>query len=142
MERIKRTPTQEFRSPSTHSNNSASSKNNSSKVLFTQQERYFKSRKFDNTPGLNLITSLCYDLPNKDPIYHAIKQSNPSVFASDSDFGHLSASPSRCSGSYRSLPTQCEKILDAPDIVDDYYLNLLSWSDSNVLSVALKNTLY
>ena len=142
MERIKRTPTQEFRSPSGHSNNSASSKNNSSTVLYTQQERYFKSRKFDNAPGLNLITSLCYDLPNKDHIYRAIKHSNSSVFPSDSDIYQVNRSPSRASGTYRSLPTQCEKILDAPDIVDDYYLNLLSWSDSNVLSVALKNTLY
>mmetsp|Transcript_674 Transcript_674/g.1390 ORF Transcript_674/g.1390 Transcript_674/m.1390 type:complete len:522 (+) Transcript_674:2708-4273(+) len=35
-----------------------------------------------------------------------------------------------------------EKILDAPDIMDDYYLNLLDWSASNVLAVALAQTVY
>jgi hypothetical protein len=28
------------------------------------------------------------------------------------------------------------RILDAPDIVDDYYLNLISWKD-NILAVSL-----
>ena len=32
----------------------------------------------------------------------------------------------------RPVPTKPSRILDAPDIVDDYYLNLLSWSSSNV----------
>ena len=29
-----------------------------------------------------------------------------------------------------------------PDIVDDYYLNLLDWGSSNVLAIALGNTVY
>jgi len=40
------------------------------------------------------------------------------------------------------VPTKPSRILDAPDIVDDYYLNLLSWSSSNVLAVALANNVY
>ena len=32
--------------------------------------------------------------------------------------------------------------MDAPDIVDDYYLNLLDWGSANVLAIALGNTLY
>ncbi|KAL8534736.1 hypothetical protein ACS0TY_010683 [Phlomoides rotata] len=35
-----------------------------------------------------------------------------------------------------------EKILDAPDLLDDYYLNLLDWGSSNVLSIALGDTVY
>lgn len=35
-----------------------------------------------------------------------------------------------------------ERVLDAPDLLDDYYLNLLDWSSSNVLAVALGNTVY
>ena len=35
-----------------------------------------------------------------------------------------------------------ERTLDAPDIVDDYYLNLLDWGSGNVLSIALGNTVY
>ena len=30
--------------------------------------------------------------------------------------------------SLRFIPSYPEKILDAPDLVDDYYLNLLDWS--------------
>ena len=29
------------------------------------------------------------------------------------------------------------KVLDAPSLQDDYYLNLVDWSHNNVLSVAL-----
>jgi cell division cycle protein 20 (cofactor of APC complex) len=32
--------------------------------------------------------------------------------------------------------------LDAPELVDDYYLNLLDWSANNILSIALSNTVY
>eukprot|EP00761_Pharyngomonas_kirbyi_P011189 gb/GECH01011214.1/.p1 GENE.gb/GECH01011214.1/~~gb/GECH01011214.1/.p1 ORF type:complete len:484 (+),score=106.24 gb/GECH01011214.1/:1-1452(+) len=42
----------------------------------------------------------------------------------------------------RHIPQVPEKILDAPDIVDDYYLNLLDWSCTNMLAVALGPTVY
>jgi cell division cycle protein 20 (cofactor of APC complex) len=32
--------------------------------------------------------------------------------------------------------------LDAPDIMDDFYLNLLDWGSSNVLAIALGSTVY
>jgi cell division cycle protein 20 (cofactor of APC complex) len=35
-----------------------------------------------------------------------------------------------------------ERTLDAPDILDDFYLNLLDWGSGNVLSIALENTVY
>lgn len=35
-----------------------------------------------------------------------------------------------------------ERILDAPEILDDYYLNLLDWSANNQLAVALGGHLY
>eukprot|EP00983_Pelagomonas_calceolata_P091811 1157592-Pelagomonas_calceolata.AAC.4 len=37
---------------------------------------------------------------------------------------------------YRHIPQTQERILDAPDLVDDYYLNLLDWSCNNVVSAA------
>eukprot|EP00977_Amphora_coffeiformis_P005949 scaffold1267_cov171-Amphora_coffeaeformis.AAC.25 len=37
----------------------------------------------------------------------------------------------------RKVPSAPIRILDAPDIVDDYYLNLISWSKDNILAVAL-----
>lgn len=42
----------------------------------------------------------------------------------------------------RTVPSAPERILDAPDLVDDYYLNLLHWSSQNILAVALGNKLY
>lgn len=37
---------------------------------------------------------------------------------------------------------QAEKVLDAPNMVDDFYLNLLDWSNQNVLAIALKDHAY
>jgi hypothetical protein len=34
---------------------------------------------------------------------------------------------------FRSLPQAPERILDAPELLDDYYLNLLDWSSQNVV---------
>lgn len=44
--------------------------------------------------------------------------------------------------SHRSVPQQPERILDAPEIVDDYYLNLLDWGSQDVLAVALGTSVY
>eukprot|EP00659_Diplonema_papillatum_P006386 gene6386-9774_t len=46
------------------------------------------------------------------------------------------------SKTFRHIPQTPERILDAPDLVDDYYLNLLDWSPTNILTVALNQTLY
>ena len=35
-----------------------------------------------------------------------------------------------------------ERTLDAPDLVDNYYINLLDWGSCNVLAIALGNTVY
>lgn len=43
---------------------------------------------------------------------------------------------------HRVVPTTAEKVLDAPDIVDDYYLNLLDWGCNNLIAVALNNAVY
>jgi cell division cycle protein 20 (cofactor of APC complex) len=46
------------------------------------------------------------------------------------------------SRTFRVIPQTPERILDAPDLLDDFYLNLIDWSSTNVLSVALGNTCY
>eukprot|EP00850_Spirogloea_muscicola_P022853 SM000315S11890 [mRNA] locus=s315:33398:36290:+ [translate_table: standard] len=43
---------------------------------------------------------------------------------------------------FRHIPEGSERILDAPELVDDYYLNLLDWSSSNVVAVALGTAVY
>ncbi|WCJ27931.1 Cell division cycle 20.2 cofactor of APC complex [Euphorbia peplus] len=42
----------------------------------------------------------------------------------------------------RHIPQTSERTLDAPDLVDDFYLNLLDWGSSNVLAIALGSTIY
>jgi len=42
----------------------------------------------------------------------------------------------------RHIPQAPERILDAPELLDDYYLNLLDWNASNVLGVALGDSIY
>ncbi|KAL5973624.1 hypothetical protein ACLOJK_030278 [Asimina triloba] len=42
----------------------------------------------------------------------------------------------------RYIPQSAERTLDAPEIVDDYYLNLLDWGSGNVVAIALGSTVY
>ena len=43
---------------------------------------------------------------------------------------------------FRHIDKTPERILDAPDLLDDYYLNLLDWSSSNTMAVALGTAVY
>lgn len=43
---------------------------------------------------------------------------------------------------HRQIPTQPVHVLNAPDMVDDFYLNLLDWSKDNVIAIALSNIVY
>lgn len=42
----------------------------------------------------------------------------------------------------RVIPSAPERILDAPEFRDDYYLNLIDWSSNNFLAVALNREVY
>ncbi|KAJ3055968.1 substrate-specific activator of APC-dependent proteolysis [Rhizophlyctis rosea] len=50
-----------------------------------------------------------------------------------------SASPTRRPW---QIPRQPYKVLDAPDLVDDFYLNLVDWSSKNSLAVGLGSCVY
>lgn len=50
--------------------------------------------------------------------------------------------PASVKSSTRYIPQTPDRILDAPEIIDDYYLNLIDWSESNVLAVALGGSVY
>ena len=43
---------------------------------------------------------------------------------------------------HRKIPKIPFRILDAPNLVDDYYLNLLDWGKENIIAVALSDELY
>ncbi|KAI5807593.1 WD40-repeat-containing domain protein [Peziza echinospora] len=42
----------------------------------------------------------------------------------------------------RRILTAPERVLDAPGLVDDYYLNLLDWSSSNQVAIGLERNVY
>ncbi|XP_039259907.2 cell division cycle protein 20 homolog [Styela clava] len=42
----------------------------------------------------------------------------------------------------RYIPSTSEQVLDAPQLLDDYYLNLIDWSSTNILAVALGESVY
>ena len=42
----------------------------------------------------------------------------------------------------RKIPDKPYKILEAPNLEDDFYLNLIDWSNSNILGVALQSSIY
>ena len=43
---------------------------------------------------------------------------------------------------YRKIPKTPFRILDAPNLVDDFYLNLLDWGKENIIAIALSDELY
>jgi cell division cycle 20-like protein 1 (cofactor of APC complex) len=52
---------------------------------------------------------------------------------------HLLESPRR---QLRSVCKTPYRVLDAPELVDDFYLNLVDWSSTNVLGVGLGSCVY
>ena len=43
---------------------------------------------------------------------------------------------------FRNISMEPERILDAPGIVDDFYLNCLSWSVRDILAIGLGGSVY
>jgi cell division cycle protein 20 (cofactor of APC complex) len=42
----------------------------------------------------------------------------------------------------RAIPTVPSRVLDAPGMVDDYYLDLLAWSSDNMVGIGLGEAVY
>ncbi|XWS48457.1 hypothetical protein CRYUN_Cryun13aG0079000 [Craigia yunnanensis] len=59
-----------------------------------------------------------------------------------SEHSTSSVYPTKFAKPRRHIPQSFERTLDALDLVDDFYLNLLDWGSTNVLAIALGNTMY
>jgi len=101
-------------------------------------------RVFEGRGG---ITSKILAFKQKAPM--RLDQQNPhKVLYSSSGFSGSESSSMHCRESVRKenvtrqISTCPERILDAPNLVDDYYLNVLDWSSRNILAIALGSTLY
>lgn len=76
------------------------------------------------------------NLHSKQPNQDAIFTENLKIYGTSLSGG---ASKKCAPRQIQSVP---EKILDAPDFLDDFYLNLIDWSSMNNLAVALNKDLY
>jgi len=68
--------------------------------------------------------------------------SSSSAFGPASPGGGHRMSSTSPKKSARKIPRAPYKILDAPALGDDYYLNLVDWSSTNIVSVALGSSVY
>ncbi|MFS7968585.1 putative transcription factor WD40-like family [Helianthus anomalus] len=62
-----------------------------------------------------------------------------SILGQDSGLGSESVTPPKPP---RKVPKAPHKVLDAPSLQDDFYLNLVDWSSQNVLAVGLGSCVY
>lgn len=70
---------------------------------------------------------------NKDPLNGLYFGSNSSI---------LSFNKSHQYKKNRKIQKNPFKVLDAPALTDDFYLNLIAWSNKNMLAVGLGNCIY
>ncbi|GER36680.1 WD-repeat cell cycle regulatory protein [Striga asiatica] len=85
--------------------------------------------------------------PNKNMLRFKTEQhsSGPNSPYSPSVLGHdagLSVEVSIPPKPPRKVPKKSHKVLDAPSLQDDFYLNLVDWSSQNVLAVGLGTCVY
>ena len=114
--------------------------NNISSLLYEPDVLNINRIKNTNTNLFNENTS-SDDFSRNDILFQYIDNtSNKRNILPDSDFllANYSINPSF----KRKINLTPERILDAPNLVDDYYLNLLEWGSSNLLAVALGPEIY
>ena len=88
--------------------------------------------------GANISNSRILAFKNKAPAPREGYQNSLKVLYSQYN-GKKSGEVAKSTRHISSAPV---RILDAPDMLDDYYLNLLSWSQTNTLAVALSQCVY
>jgi hypothetical protein len=89
-------------------------------------------------------TSPAYTSPQRSPQRYAAGLDDPthdaySVSPVTYESQRLLLSPRKAT---RTIAKGPFKVLDAPDLADDYYLNLVDWSSTNVLGVGLASCVY
>jgi cell division cycle 20-like protein 1 (cofactor of APC complex) len=86
--------------------------------------------------------SMYSNLSNFSPSSHSLSYAHHSPYS----LSPLSAQSQKLLRSprkpMRKIPKVPFKVLDAPDLQDDFYLNLVDWSSTNVLGVGLGTSVY
>lgn len=78
---------------------------------------------------------------SRRPMKHGLPSTSRPIFTSPLSEGsqRLLRSPRK---PQRKVPKNPYKVLDAPELQDDFYLNLVDWSTQNMLSVGLNTCVY
>lgn len=125
----------------TSSYSSSTNQNNDLRVDFKQK---LSTTTFNNNTNnfsnrINITDNLIFPFATSSPSTidptHPIYSTSPVRIESQ----RLLLSPSK---RVRGIPKIPYKVLDAPDLVDDFYLNLVDWGSQNIISVGLGSKVY
>lgn len=95
-----------------------------------------------NSPGSSSGRILTYKQKAPESQFNAFSRiQNHPLYVAKSAFSRYNQSKSKQLAG-RTISPAPERILDAPGILDDYYLNLIDWSSTNLLAVALGDSVF
>ena len=89
--------------------------------------------------AMNSVVTYDYDVNRRESEHQSIVGSFNLSPVSSMGRQRMPRFADRCKRKIAKVPT---KVLDAPSLQDDFYLNLVDWSSQNVLAVGLGNTVY
>ena len=117
------------------SNNFGDIDMNKTNFLTLSEKHRKKSNDFNNLQISNIDV--------EDELYSRIsklyKEKEKNIITSKNNFMKLE---SKYNNSCRKIPKIPYRILDAPNLIDDYYLNLLDWGKENIIAIALSDEIY
>ncbi|CAO1616055.1 unnamed protein product [Sympodiomycopsis kandeliae] len=96
-------------------------------------------------PNTNSLEAACnIDLNQRILSYSAAppNSANPDVRSRYAAARPKNVPSSLLSGGRRKIPTEAEKVLDAPGMIDDFYYHLIDWSATNLVAVALESVVH
>ena len=89
--------------------------------------------------AMNTVVTYDYDVNRRESEHQSIVGSFNLSPVSSMGRQRMPRFTDRCKRKIAKVPT---KVLDAPSLQDDFYLNLVDWSSHNVLAVGLGNCVY
>jgi len=108
-------------------------KNNENNENINEYHNTLENRLFSTKVKDYKILSLS----EKPQIFKGLQNNLRVVYSQNKIFSSKDSLPKN-----RVISQTPERILDAPSLVDDFYLNLLDWSSENILAVALSDSVY
>lgn len=112
-----------------------SNTNNEDSELLSPSQKEYQKVMSENLNGTDVEAGKVLSYQTKAP-------SAPAGFQNHLRVVYSKTPASTAKKTTRNIPQVPERILDAPDILDDYYLNLLDWSVNNHLAVCLGGSVY